>query len=265
MLKIDVHKKLHGPEGDFVLSADLTVEPGEMLALYGPSGVGKTTILRMIAGLATPDGGTVSLGGQDWANTPPRERRVGFVFQDHALFSNMTVTENLAFAAGNSFELPEVFELGELVNKYPHQLSGGQRQRVAVARALVQGSDILLLDEPLSALERSLRRRIGTYLRQAVRERAVATLLVSHDLDEVIALADRVAILDGGKIVACGTPAELLLESAPDNRVNATVLAVGENDLLVRVGNQRLRLAKPAGDFSVGEVVRVAMEVNDLF
>lgn len=257
MLRIDVHKKLHGPEGDFVLSASFTVGRGEILALYGPSGVGKTTILRMVAGLTTPDSGTVSFGGKDWANVPPQQRRVGFVFQDHALFPNMTVAENMAFAAGNQPGIPDVFELGGLVNKYPHQLSGGQRQRVAVARALVQGSDILLLDEPLSALERSLRRRIGTYLKKAVRERAITVVLVSHDPDEVIALADRVAILDGGKIVAYGDPANLLLEERADNLVQGTVLKVEKGKALVRVGEQCIRVEVNPDNYKPGDVIKL--------
>lgn len=258
MLEVDVHKRLHGPAGEFDLAVRFSVRPGEVLALYGPSGAGKTTVLRLVAGLAAADRGTIAWGGEDWQNVPPRQRGVGFVFQDHALFPNMTVAENLAFAAGRPPVLPEVFELGELVAKYPHQLSGGQRQRVAVARALVQGGGLLLLDEPLSALERPLRRRLGTYLKEAVRKRAVTALLVSHDPDEVIALADRVAVLENGTVKALGKPAELLLEASPDQKVRATVLAVEHGRAQVRIGQQSLWIENKT-DLRVGDHVELSL------
>lgn len=261
MLRIDVQKQLDGPAGPFDLTARLTVAPGEILALYGPSGAGKTTLLRMVAGLTAPDRGTVRFGEKEWTATPPRARNVGFVFQDHALFPNMTVTENLAFAAGQLAELPDVFALGALKNKYPRRLSGGQRQRVAVARALVQRPVVLLLDEPLSALDRELRRRIGTYLKQAVQTQGIAALLVSHDLEEVLTLADRVALVDTGKITAVGPPAELLLEAAKDNLVRATVLEVGPDRLLVRIGGQRLTVSAGGRYYKVGD--EILLPIND--
>lgn len=252
MLNFTLYKTLLGPGGTFRLEVGLSVADGEILALFGPSGVGKTSVLRMLAGLLPPDKGRISLHDKDLTDTPAGQRGVGFVFQDYGLFPNMTVAENMAFAGGE--EMPAVFGLGALADRYPYQLSGGQQQRVAVARSLVQGPDILLLDEPLSALERPLRRELGNYLKQAVQRRNIPCLLVSHDPKEVLLLADRVAVLEAGKVVNLGPPAELLLPPAENGQIRAVVLRLEGQRMEVRVGEQRLWVALRPG-VVVGEEV----------
>lgn len=259
MLEIDLGKRLDGPDGAFDLDVKLQVNAGEIVALYGPSGAGKTSVLRMVAGLLQPERGQLTFAGESWLKKPPGQRNAGFVFQDYALFPNMTVLENLAFASGGKPDLPAVFALGDLRHKYPHQLSGGQRQRVAVARALVQSPDVLLLDEPLSALDQRLRRQIGTHLKQAVEERAITTLLVSHDLDEVLSLANRVAVMEAGRVVSMGAPAELLLAPAKDGLVEATVLEVAADKLLVRIHHQRVWVTAPPGAHRSGDTIRLSV------
>lgn len=257
MLEFTLRKSLKGPSGAFSLEVAMSVAKGEVLALYGPSGAGKTTVLRMIAGLLAADDATISLRGESWREKPPGQRKVGFVFQDYGLFPNMTVAENLAFSGGNDAVLSEVFELGQLAGRYPHQLSGGQQQRVAVARTLVQCPDVLLLDEPLSALDRPLRRQLGTYLKQAVREQQIPCLLVSHDPEEVLLLADRVVILNNGKVIEQGHPSDLLLQPATNGLVTATVLRLEGNRMLVRVGDHRVWLDYTVNGTVPGDEIQV--------
>ena len=254
MLSFDLQKRLRSPAGDFRLSVELTVAAGEIVALHGPSGAGKTSLLRLLAGLLEPDAGQLSFRGEDWRGVPPRERNVGFVFQDYGLFPTMTVAQNLAFAGGPNARVPDVFELAGLENRYPHQLSGGQRQRVAVARAQVQCPDVLLLDEPLSALDGRLRRRVGDQLREAVSERNIPCLLVSHDPDDILRLADRVALMDDGTITAAGEPVDLLLPPPSNHQLTGTVLTLDGERMLVRVGRQVVWMQRREGA-NVGDAV----------
>jgi sulfate transport system ATP-binding protein len=199
---------------------NLAVRPGELLALLGPSGSGKTTLLRLIAGLDSPDAGAIRFDQYNAIGRKPKERGVGFVFQHYALFRHMTVFENIAFALrikrakkpevdARVNELLRLIQLESLAGRYPAQLSGGQRQRVALARALASQPRVLLLDEPFGALDAVVRRDLRRWLRKLHEEMSITTLFVTHDQEEAFDLADRVVIMNGGKICQQGTPIEI--------------------------------------------------------
>lgn len=203
---------------------NLRIETGELVALLGPSGSGKTTLLRIIAGLETPDQGSIIFDGEDNTNKSTQERKVGFVFQHYALFKHMTVFENIAFglrvkpskirpskeAIKNKVqELLALIKMEELANRYPAQLSGGQRQRVALARALAVEPKVLLLDEPFGALDAKVRKDLRKWLRKLHDEYPITSVFVTHDQEEALDVADRVVILNQGKIEQIGTPEEV--------------------------------------------------------
>ena len=202
----------------------LSVNDGEFVALLGPSGSGKTTLLRILAGLEVPESGTVRFGERDVTRDKPASRGIGFVFQHYALFGHMTVAQNIAFGlnvmrrrsrptkteiVGRTEQLLELVQLGSLGNRYPSQLSGGQRQRVALARALARDPRILLLDEPFGALDAKVRRELRVALRQIHDELGLTSIFVTHDQEEAFALADRVALLNHGKVEQFASPAEI--------------------------------------------------------
>ncbi|MFB2550405.1 sulfate/molybdate ABC transporter ATP-binding protein [Ensifer soli] len=210
----DTFRAVHG--------VSLEIESGELVALLGPSGSGKTTILRMVAGLEFADGGAIHFGDEDATDIPVRHRGVGFVFQHYALFPHMTVGENIAFGmkvsavkrsraeiAARVSELLRLIQLEGLEDRFPAQISGGQRQRVALARALAVDPRVLLLDEPFGALDANVRRDLRRWLRAIHEELGITTLFVTHDQEEALDLADRVVILDKGRIVQNGTPEEV--------------------------------------------------------
>src|SRR3712207_5471114 len=203
----------------------LNVSGGELVALLGPSGSGKTTLLRIVAGLETADRGRVMFGDLDATRLSLRERRIGFVFQHYALFRHMTVLDNVAFGLRarprrerpaeadirrRSLQLLDLVQLGGLEGRYPTQLSGGQRQRVALARALAIEPRVLLLDEPFGALDAKVRKDLRRWLRDLHRRTGHTTLFVTHDQDEALELADRIAILNQGIIEQVGPAAEIL-------------------------------------------------------
>ncbi|MFC3075553.1 sulfate/molybdate ABC transporter ATP-binding protein [Shinella pollutisoli] len=205
-----------------VHGVSLDIESGELVALLGPSGSGKTTILRMVAGLEYADGGAIYFGAENATDIPVRDRGVGFVFQHYALFPHMTVAENIAFGmkvskvkrsaeaiAARVGELLDLVQLSGLGERFPGQISGGQRQRVALARALAVDPRVLLLDEPFGALDANVRRDLRRWLRRIHDELGITTLFVTHDQEEALDLADRVVILDKGRIVQEGTPEEV--------------------------------------------------------
>jgi sulfate transport system ATP-binding protein len=203
-----------------VRDVDLTIPAGKLVTLLGPSGCGKTTILRIIAGLERPDAGTVSHDGVDVTSTPVRSRNTGFVFQSYALFPHMTVFENIAYGlsirhrpkteiAQRVNELLALIQLEPFAERRPHQLSGGQRQRVSLARALAIEPGVLLLDEPFAALDATVRRSLRRWLRRLHEVSNVTTVLVTHDVDEALDVADVVVVMDHGSIEQIGTPAEI--------------------------------------------------------
>jgi molybdate transport system ATP-binding protein len=223
MIDVDLQKKLSGTSGDLHLSVRMQINGGELVALYGESGAGKTSILRMIAGLLPPDSGTVVSARQVWfdhakkIHIPTQQRNIGFVFQDHNLFPNMSVRENIAFALpgsgrdeGTINELVAIMELQGLEHKKPHQLSGGQRQRASLARAIARRPALLLLDEPLSALDTALRFRMQDFILKVHKSFGLTTILVSHDLLEVARLAERVFVLENGQITKTGSPSDVV-------------------------------------------------------
>jgi molybdate transport system ATP-binding protein len=197
---------------------ELALDVSATAALVGPSGAGKTSALRVIAGLAEPQRGYVSLDGERWLDTdrrislPPEQRRVGLVFQDYALFPHLTVRGNVAFGSGkrNVDGLLERFRIGHLAAAHPLDLSGGERQRVALARALARDPAVLLLDEPLAALDAHTKSEVRHELAELLRELALPTLLVTHDYEDAAALADEVGVLVEGRLRQIGSPAELV-------------------------------------------------------
>jgi putative spermidine/putrescine transport system ATP-binding protein len=200
-----------------VAGVDLDVADGEFFAMLGPSGSGKTTVLRLIAGFELPTAGSVELGGRDVTGMPPYRRDVHTVFQDYALFPHLTVLENIEYALkvrkvarrdrrGRAVAALDQVRLQGLGDRRPAALSGGQRQRVALARALVDRPRVLLLDEPLGALDRRLREQMQLELKTLQREIGITFVLVTHDQDEALTMADRLAVFDAGRIVQCGTP-----------------------------------------------------------
>jgi spermidine/putrescine ABC transporter ATP-binding subunit len=204
--------------GAYTAIPDLSfkIEEGEFITLLGPSGCGKTTTLRMVAGLELPDQGHIFIGGRDVTKVRPEHRRIGMVFQDYALFPHLTVRENIIFGlrerrvpAGQwqkrVDELLALVRLSEHVEKFPHQLSGGQRQRVALARALAFPPEVLLMDEPLGALDLKLRQTMQLEIIRIQRELRITTLYVTHDQEEALNLSDRIAVMDRGEIVQVGT------------------------------------------------------------
>ncbi len=208
--------KVFGQE-TVVDAIDLDIAPGEFFSLLGPSGCGKTTTLRMIAGFNDPTAGTIRVGGQDVTSTPPHQRDVNTVFQSYALFEHLDVRRNVGFGLRRKGidrrtidqrvgEALELVQLGDRAGDRPGQLSGGQRQRVALARALINRPQVLLLDEPLAALDLKLRRAMQLELQSIQREVGITFLFVTHDQDEALSMSDRIAIMNKGVIEQCGTP-----------------------------------------------------------
>jgi molybdate transport system ATP-binding protein len=218
MATLDLH--LHSGLRAFALDVELTLG-AETLALAGPSGAGKTTVLRMVAGLARPERGRILAGEDAWLDTGrgvdlrPERRAVGLVPQEYALFPHLSVEENVGFAdPARAAELMARFGIAHLAGERPARLSGGERQRVALARALARQPKVLLLDEPLAALDAQTRRRVRDELGEMLRELAIPTLMVTHDIGDAAALADRVAVLVDGRVRQVGSPGDLYAEPA---------------------------------------------------
>ena len=236
---------------------DLTVRPGELLALLGPSGCGKTTALRMVAGFETPDSGAVLVDGSDITGIPAHRRDAGMVFQSYSLFPHLNARDNVAFGlkmrrVGSAERRKRADELLELIglpqygDRYPHQLSGGQQQRIALARALALRPRVLLLDEPLSALDAKVRLTLREEIRRLQQELGITTLFVTHDQEEALSMADRVAVMHAGRLEQCATPAELYARPTTAfvaefvGTMNRIPGRVGEDPGTVEVLGQRL-------------------------
>jgi molybdate transport system ATP-binding protein len=233
VIYIDVEKMMLTANGKINLAIKTEIKTGELVALFGSSGAGKTTLLRIIAGLANPDKGVVKFGDSVWfdsdkrINIIPQNRNISLMFQDYALFPNMTVEENIQFAQAEKNdksvnELLSIFGLAEFKKRKPNGLSGGQKQRVALARALARKPQLLLLDEPLSALDAEMRSTLQNEIYQAHQLLGATTIMVSHDLNEVFRLASHVLCIENGAIHRSGNPDEVFSDSSISGKVQIT-------------------------------------------
>lgn len=259
-----------------VRDVSFTVEEGEFVSLLGPSGSGKTTTLRMVAGFERPSAGSIVIGGRDVARVPPKDRDISMVFQNYALFPHLTVAENVAF--GLQVRRAPKHEVGQRVARYlelvqlrglddrlPRELSGGQQQRVALARALVTEPKVLLLDEPLGALDRKLREELQVELKQLLERVRITALYVTHDQDEALVMSDRVAVMHEGRLEQLDTPEELYERPrtrfvasfvGTANLIEGTVRA-GPGDGVLDAGDMTVALGSSSG--SVGQQLAVAI------
>ncbi|MGW2401281.1 ABC transporter ATP-binding protein [Kitasatospora sp. NPDC001664] len=251
---------------------DLTVPQGSFFALLGASGCGKTTTLRMIAGLEEPTSGTVLIGGQDVTALPPYKRPVNTVFQSYALFPHLDIFENVAFGLRRRGkkdvkkqveEMLELVELGPMARRKPHQLSGGQQQRVAVARALINHPQVLLLDEPLGALDLKLRRQMQLELKRIQTEVGITFVHVTHDQEEAMTMADTIAVMNGGRVEQLGAPADLYENPATtfvanflgqSNLIPAQVSGRSDGSVLLDADGARLALPEARCATAAGRV-----------
>ncbi|MEA2049816.1 MAG: ATP-binding cassette domain-containing protein [Campylobacterota bacterium] len=273
MIKIDINKKLQGSNGEMSLDIRLDIKNGDFLALAGQSGSGKTTLLRILAGLEDADG-TITIDDEIWQNKKtildPQKREIGFVFQDYALFMNMTVEQNLLYVQKDkqlAQKLLDMTELSELKNRYPNTLSGGQKQRISLCRAMMNKPKLLLMDEPLSALDPAMRTKLQQEILTLHKEFGTTTIMVSHDPSEIYRLASRVIEINHGKIINDGTPKDILLKTKGSAKfafegelldikkvdvINIAIVAIGQQLVEVVVGNEELKTLK------IGEVVSVS-------
>jgi len=279
MIKLSFRKKLWSSSGDMILDIDLSLFPGTFTTLYGQSGAGKTSLFRIFSGLFAPEEGHILVDGVKWLDTakginlPPQKRKIGFLFQDYALFPNMTVKENLLFALNKKqnkktvADLIEIIELGGLQHRLPDTLSGGQKQRVALARALVQKPEILLLDEPLSALDYTMRLKLQHYVLQVHREYKLTTLMVSHDVAEILKMSDRMLVLENGKIVRQSTPVEIFTHKEVSGKFqfSGEIVGMQKQDFIfiitILIGNELVKVVADeaeANNFNIGDKVLVA-------
>ncbi|SFR47285.1 thiamine transport system ATP-binding protein [Halogeometricum rufum] len=261
----------------------LSISEGEFFTLVGPSGCGKTTTLRLVAGLETPTEGVVRFDGTDVSGVPTEDRDVGVVFQNYALFPHMTVRENVAYGlkfggppAGTTVDervgdLLEMMDIAGMGDRDPDNLSGGQQQRVALARALAPEPDVLLLDEPMSALDARLREQLRRSVKRVQKELGVTTLYVTHDQEEALAVSDRVAVMNGGRVEQVGTPqdvyrrpeTEFVATFVGDNNVfEGTVRDASGDRTVVRVADAEFEL--PPTDADAGETVRFCVRPEHL-
>lgn len=262
-----------------LLELELNIEKGQFVTLYGVSGAGKTCALRLLSGLLTPDQGRIVVHGTTWfdsakrINLPPQQRKSGYVFQDYALFPNMTVRENLEFALQKGQpkstvqELVDIVELGDFLNRSPTTLSGGQQQRVALARALVQRPEILILDEPLSALDHKMRLKLQEHLLKVHTAYKLTTILVSHNIGEIVKLSDFVYELHNGRVIREGKALDFFgsERSSAKFRFSGEILDIEQEEVIyvvsVLVGNSVVKVVsdrKEARKLKVGDQIFLA-------
>lgn len=269
--------KIFGKSTVAVKDFNLDVERGELVSFLGPSGCGKTTTLRVVAGFETPTTGFVRISGEDITNKPPNQRNVGMVFQAYALFPNLSVGDNIGFGLKVSKRPPaeikeRVDEMLALIqmsgygDRYPYQLSGGQQQRVALARALANHPRILLLDEPLSALDAKIRVSLRAEIRDIQRKLGITAIYVTHDQEEALSLSDRVVVMNNGQMEQVGTPFEIYNFPKTEfvanfvgtlNALHAQVKETATGNLVVE--GQEIQTAQPLEAFAVGDEVMVAL------
>jgi len=276
MIELVVHKKLWSSSGDMSLEVDLSLTPGTFTTLYGPSGAGKTSLFRIFAGLLYPEEGRIRVDDKTWLDTsmeinlPPQKRKIGFLFQDYALFPNMTVRENLLYALRENQDkkvvenLIEIIELGGLQHRKPDTLSGGQKQRVALARSLVRKPGILLLDEPLSALDHTMRQKLQHYVLEVHREYQLTTLMVSHDIAEILKMSNHMLVIEQGKIIRQGSPAEIFTHKEVSGKFqfSGEIIGIQKQDFIfiitILIGNE---LVKVVADEAEGESLNIGDKV----
>ncbi len=275
-MHVSLGKTLQAANGQLDLRVQFTLKEGEFVTIFGSSGEGKTSILRMIAGLLVPDSGHIQMNDQMWFEhqgfcLPPQQRSIGFVFQQYALFPHMTVYENLLYALQDKEQefidyLLEFSQLTNLRNQRPHMLSGGQQQRVALLRALVRKPKLLLLDEPFSALDNEMRLQLQEELLRIHKEFATTTILVSHNLGDVFRLADRIFMLENGQITKQGTPQEVFIKSKVSSKFRfvGEVVNIQPEDIAyvvtVLVGNNAVNIVATTQDvegLAIGQRVMI--------
>ena len=282
MIKLSIQKKLNAPFGEMTLQFQAEIEQGQFVTIYGKSGVGKTSTLRILAGLFAPDKGEIIVNGSTWLDTKkginlsPQKRKVGFVFQDYALFPNMTVKENLLFALQKKqdkrivHDLIEIIELGELQHRKPNTLSGGQQQRIALARALVQRPTLLMLDEPLSALDDEMRSKLQKHILQLHQEYNLTTLLISHDISEIFKMSDQVFVLENGKIIQQGSPIDVFSKKEMNGQFQFTgeVVSIQKQNIdfviAILIGKDLMKIVvseTQANALTIGEQVQVTSDI----
>jgi molybdate transport system ATP-binding protein len=273
MIHINIHKPLHGAQGIMDLNVNLTIQSGDFVALSGQSGSGKTTLLRILAGLEEANG-TLQVDDEFWLKEkfclPPQKRQIGFVFQDYALFPNMSVEENLLYVSKDialAKKLLEMTHLSELAKRMPNSLSGGQKQRVSLCRALMNRPKILLLDEPLSALDPTMRTKLQNEILTLHKEFGTTTIMVSHDPSEMYRLSNRVIVLSNGKVINDGSAKEVLLKTKGSQKfsfegelldiikvdvIHIAIIAIGQQLVEVVISNQE------AKSLTIGDTVNVS-------
>ncbi|AOW09043.1 sulfate/molybdate ABC transporter ATP-binding protein [Flavobacterium gilvum] len=279
MIQFNAYKMLQTADGELPLDVSFSIEKGQFLAIYGNSGAGKTTLLRIMAGLTEAEKTNIKVGNETWDNLQNKihlaiqKRSIGFVFQDFALFPNLTVKENLEFAlqkGDDSKIIPELIELMELQslqNSKPQNLSGGQKQRVALARAIVRKPEILLLDEPLSALDDAMRFKLQDYILKIHQKYELTTLMITHSIPEIFKLSDKVIILDKGKIIKEGTPNAVFSEEKISSKFKLTgeIISITKSDIVYVIqvfsGNNIIKVVATEDEvinFKIGQKVLVA-------
>ncbi len=273
MIKIDIQKQLHGAQGQMDLTVNLEINKGEFVALSGVSGSGKTTLLRILAGLEEAQG-TLQIADEVWLKEkfclPPQKRKIGFVFQDYALFPNMSVLDNLLYVSKDTTlasHLLEITHLTELANRMPNSLSGGQKQRVSLCRAMMNRPKLLLLDEPLSALDPNMRTKLQNEILTLHKEFGTTTIMVSHDPSEMYRLSNRVIVLNNGVVINDGSAKEVLLKTQGSQKfsfegelldiikvdvIYVAIISIGQQLVEVVIGNQEAKRLK------IGDAVNVS-------
>ncbi|PCH73749.1 MAG: molybdenum ABC transporter ATP-binding protein [Flavobacteriaceae bacterium] len=278
MIHLNIEKNLHTAEGDMNLCIDISIKKGEFTTLYGASGAGKTSILRMITGLLKADKGTITVDGTLWNDVrykifrKPGARNLGVVFQDYALFPTMSVRENLEFALNKGQspviidELIQMVALDKLQHRKPDSLSGGQQQRVALARALVKKPSILLLDEPFSAVDLAMRKKLQDYILLLHKRYELTTIMISHDIGEIIKMSDNVYVLEKGVIVKQGTPMAVFTHQNISGKFQFTgeIIKIEKEDIIyvitLLIGNNIVKTVMMPSEidiFSIGDKVMV--------